>query len=264
VLGGGEQLYNEVIRTYTGAVVVTEQGWCVLMTTFIAGSVSNPTPASLRLLGTALGRLHRLTLDHYGLADPPVGKSWLHLERAVPHALTHYIATASVLPARWRATHAAFCATLQAMKQCRDLPQAIIHGDAWAGNIVQTEPEHVVLIDWELAGQGLAILDLGRLLLFCHEDLDPPSSLWIEPATWRIEAVVDGYCQQRIPLLAERGMLLEAMRYPIVIEAASEFPRAQQHAWDEESQERLRLREHWHNVSEAIAHQAVTRINQYV
>jgi thiamine kinase-like enzyme len=143
-----------------------------------------------------------------------------------------------------------------------DLPEAVIHGDAWAGNLVQSAPDKVTLIDWELAGLGLAILDLGRLLLFCHEDVDPPSTVWIEPEAWRVEAVVDGYCQQRIPLLRERDMLLEAVRYPIVIEAASEFPRARQHGWDEESQERLRIRRHWYDVSEEIARHGRERINQ--
>ncbi len=33
----------------------------------------------------------------------------------------------------------------------------------------------------------------------------------------RVDAVIDGYCQQRIPSRAEQAMLLDAMRYGVAL-----------------------------------------------
>ena len=59
--------------------------------------------------------------------------------------------------------------------------------------MVQTVDDQLVLIDWDTAGTGPAVLDLGDVLLGCHIPLAAPYSSHLQPDQARIQAVVDGY-----------------------------------------------------------------------
>lgn len=252
-----------LIQTRDGAMVGERDGWCVLITTFVEGQVQEPTADSLQALGAALGRLHRLTLLPPGAPAPAVGWSWWHVDQAVPAILAQYAQVAVALPVAWRATFSQFCATVQIMGARQGLPQAIIHGDGWAGNLVQTSAGQRVLIDWEPAGLGLAILDLGRSLLYGHYDLDTPLSVPIQPSPWRINALIDGYCQQRVPAAAEQALLTEAIRFVVACGAASHFVRAHQGGWRNPAPEALRRRQHWYTVAAPIAELAHQQLGHY-
>jgi hypothetical protein len=76
----------------------------------------------------------------------------------------------------------------------------------------------------------------------------------------RVDAVIDGYCQQRIPSLAEQAMLLDAMRYGVALEAAGMFTWAQQRGWDAEMQAALDVRQHWYTICAEIATWAHVRL----
>jgi thiamine kinase-like enzyme len=165
------------------------------------------------------------------------------------------------LPCQWDATVDAFCATLRTV-QHHDLPRAVIHGDGWAGNAVQTVDHQMVLIDWEPSGQGIAILDLGRLLLHAHQTLAAPTALPTTLSPQAIAAVVDGYCEARIPTLSERAVLLEAIRFSVAFGAASHFANAQQDGWRDPWWAKLTRRQEWYNKSEAIAEVASKRFDQ--
>lgn len=242
-----------LIHTRDGAMVREWDGWCALITSFIQGQVSDPTPESLRSLGAALGRLHRQTLVPPGAPLPPVGRSWWYVEQAIPATLAQSARVAAGLPAAWRATFSQFYATVCIMGARQGLPQAIIHGDGWAGNIVQTAAGQTMLIDWEPAGLGLAVLDLGGALLYSHYDLDTPLAVPIQPCVWRINALVDGYCQERLPTAVERELLAEAIRFTVACGAASHFVRAHHSRWRDPAPEAIRRRQHWYAVAAPIA-----------
>jgi hypothetical protein len=67
----------------------------------------------------------------------------------------------------------------------------------------------MILIDWDPSGLGNAILDLGRLLLHAHQTLAAPNAVPEMLSPDFIHAVVDGYCEVRMPTLSERAVLLE-------------------------------------------------------
>jgi Ser/Thr protein kinase RdoA (MazF antagonist) len=256
-------LAPSVIVTRAGARIGAADGWCTLMTTFIDGHVTDPTPATLSGMAAALGRLHQLQLANPTHMATTTGKSWWYPTIAIPAALQRYASVADDLPPVWRPTVESFCATLRAIdRQRMTLPHALIHGDAWAGNAVQTPSGHMVFIDWEPSGQGIAILDLGRLLLHCHQDLAAPLTTPIEPSRWHVNAVIEGYCAARIPTASERAMLLDAIRFGVAFGAATHFKRAQRDNWKETQPERLTRRQQWYTVSAVIADFAEQRFEQ--
>lgn len=253
-----------VLRTRTGALVSTTPAWCLLVTTFIEGTVLQPTLDQLRLFSATLGSLHTLSPDH----TTPPGKSYWDTADAFSTVQAHLASVEDRLPAEWRTLHTAFSQTLQRLQQCPELPRTLIHGDAWAANTVQTPTGQILLIDWDTGGWGPAICDLGRLLLECHLDsaLPPKDPLaWhIQPDEHRIAAVVDGYAQQRRLSPVELEMLLEALRFGIIFLGALHFTQALQGdrhslAWVHGMQRRFaRLQNRW-EVSSAIASLARSR-----
>jgi Ser/Thr protein kinase RdoA (MazF antagonist) len=248
-----------VVATRTGGAIGEANGWCTFVATFIEGHVADPTPHTLRGMGAALGRLHRLPLPSSPRTIPQPGLSWWFPEIAIPAGLQQYARLRPTLPDEWTPTVDAFCATLRAVQRA-DLPRAVIHGDGWAGNAVQTSDGQTVLIDWDPSGQGIAILDLGRLLVSAHQTLSAPTAVptYVSPAS--IEAVVDGYCQERTLTANERSALLEAIRFGVAFGAASHFARAQQAGWLEPWRGRLARRQHWYELSTVIAEIADKRL----
>jgi Ser/Thr protein kinase RdoA (MazF antagonist) len=252
-----------VLRTRAGALLSQTPEWCVLITTFIQGTVLEPTLEQLHLLGRTLGSLHTLSPSKRSSNTLSPGKSYWDAEHAFSTVQAHLVYVGHRLPAEWRDLHAAFTQTLQHLEQCPSFPRTVIHGDAWAANAVQTSTDQAILIDWDTAGWGPAILDLGRLLLECHLDSnlppDDPLTWHIQPDARRIAAVVDGYAQQRWVSAAELDLLLDALRFGIAFIGALHFTQALQNTthspeWERGMQRHLaRLQNRWEVSSEVAS-----------
>jgi Ser/Thr protein kinase RdoA (MazF antagonist) len=258
-----EQAYPapRVVATRSGAAIGQANGWCTFATTFVEGQVADPTPHNLRGIAAALGRLHNIQLDQRLPASARPGQSWWFPSVAIPAVLQQYVDLRQTLPDEWHTTVDAFSATLRRIF-AHDLPPAIVHGDGWAGNAVQTATNQTILIDWEPSGLGPAILDLGRLLLHCHQTLAAPTALPASVSPQSIAAVVDGYCQERVPTALERALLLDAIRFSVALGAASHFANAQRARWVGQWREKLTRRAQWYHMSEAIAEIAGKRLEQ--
>ena len=211
-----------LVRARDGAATVTWGEWSLLLVGYVAGEPADYAPDSLRGLGAAVGRLHAL--------PPPLPaiESWWSLGSAVPPALARLDAGAATVPPAWRDWHDTCRATLATALTWADLPQALIHADAWIGNTLRTAAGEFVLIDWECAGRGLAVLDLGSLLIHAHYDLPDHA-----PLPERIAAVLDGYLAHRQPTAAELAVLPQATQFGPAFRSALFYFRAQQRGWDE-------------------------------
>jgi Ser/Thr protein kinase RdoA (MazF antagonist) len=269
-----------VVPTRTGELVGLAGGWLTLATTFVAGTALRPDRGQLGMLGETLGWLHSLPAVAASAAasgaasgaveeerDPGerAAKSAWHLEAAVPATLRRLDLVEALLPAEWRPLHGAFRQTVEAVRQhARDLPQAVVHGDARPGNAILTGaagvagaaagaagvaaeagraltagagptavgagPVGVTLIDWETSGLGPPVLDLGHCLLECYldQDLPPdrPPQGHIQPADERIAAVAEGYAARRVLGPAELDLLPAGIRFGTAFIGAIHFEEA--------------------------------------
>lgn len=256
----------QVLRTRSGELIGKQAGWCTLMTSYFAGTVIKPTLEQLRLLGAALGHLHRLPLAEAAGASP-VGKSFWNPELAIPQALERLDFAEPHLQEEWRPLFEACRQTLQQIHQWQDrLPAAIVHGDTWPANAIQTAPDQVVLIDWDSGGSGLAVLDLGKLLLEGHLDSDlPPGDAlaWhIQPDQARIHAIVDGYSQQRRLTPTELDRLLDAIRFELAFIGAIHFAYIARQGLDTSLERRYARLQNRYAVSQEVAALARRRFKE--
>jgi Ser/Thr protein kinase RdoA (MazF antagonist) len=211
-----------VVRTRDGELTAEAGDWCASATTYIEGSVIQPTLTQLRMLGAALGELHRLPPAGRG---PAPGRSCWHAGAAIPATRRLLAAARPLLRPDWRGLHSAFSDATDAIEAgAPSLPEALTHADAWPRNCVQTGPDQVTLIDWDTAGLGFPLLDLGRALAECHLDSDLPNGdpgAWlIQPDPQRITAVCQGYRSQRTLSSVELGLLADAIVFGIAFAGA--------------------------------------------
>ena len=214
----------QVKRTSDGALLACYQGWTTLLVSFLEGEVADFALHSLSLLSGCAGRLH--TLSHDALAEAESARlpdSRLRPTQAASNAIDNLMRALPHVP---EALHQ-FCEDaiaalqhVQQAQQARLLPEVIIHGDCWPGNAVRTCDGGISLVDWDGAGIGPAILDIGYLLLTCH--LGKPQLPAMQADEQRIAAVVHGYCQQRRPSVTELSVLEDAVLYDVARRAGLE------------------------------------------
>jgi Ser/Thr protein kinase RdoA (MazF antagonist) len=226
-----------VVRTHSGDLVGLAGIWATMATTYVTGTPLRPGLDQLRLLGEALGRLHALDAGAFAAgpgaagAGAAVRRAPWHPETGIPAALGRLTAMESQIPADLRLLLEQFRGVLLAVqREARALPAAVVHGDPWPGNAIGTAPDQVTLVDWENAGLGLPLLDLGYCLLECHLDVDLPGDqpeAWhIQPDEDRIAAVAAGYSRWRRLQPAERDLLPEGIRFAAAYIGAIHLERA--------------------------------------
>jgi Ser/Thr protein kinase RdoA (MazF antagonist) len=185
--------------------------------------------------------------------DAPVGSSWLEPDTAIPAALQHYTRLISKVPLEWQETIASFSTTLQTIFTRTDLARSLVHSDCHIQNIVQSPDGQYVLVDWDHAGYGRAVLDLGRLLLYGQFDQATLGS-WLPRADrWRVHAILTGYCRHRALEATERTILVDAIRFSIAIGGVSHFNHAHSTNWHNPQPNALVRRKQWYTTSTEIA-----------
>lgn len=248
-----------VIPTRTETLIGFQQEWLLLMTAFIDGDARETSPEKMLALGASLGLLHTQPLpDKYRQ-----GSSWWPFA-CFEDGLQRLTASAQYVPAEWQEFYENCIQTFRYFLQRPHLSQTLIHGDCWAENGIQIGKEQAILIDWECAGLGIAILDFGSLLLHCHFDQldafedhpDPP----FRPDLERISAVVQGYNLWRHLPPEELNVLLEAVRFSIAWRGAWFFSLLAKMGPNKNLQRAMICWRRWYAISEeiaALAHQVI-------
>jgi len=249
-----------VLLARSGKPVVTSAGYCALLLTYLPGQSLPIDMLHLRRLASILGQLHTLAEASVDLLP---ASWWFPLEVVTRPLLAALAAVNAVTPVRWQSLRAAFTATLATAQERSDLPHAAIHGDGYPANALLLEDKRVALIDWDCAGWGPAILDLGTTLLDAHPDGGAGERTLVDPAI--VKAMVAGYMQVRTPTSAERDYLLDAMRFGVSFLGALRFAWAAEQGWSEQIERSLmRLQARYHAADEVAraARETMKRLDQ--
>lgn len=228
-----------------------QQSWTIFVTDFLEGSVNLQDLIAIEGMGSALGRLHQLPVSmqvapsaiQYGIVNRALQciRDMLQDER---------------MPQEYRDLASHFCHTFEQVLQAwSSLPESLVHGDVWSPNAV-VNGTNVTLIDWELAGRGPAVLDLGIFLLYgqCDQHGDFPEHADKE----RILASVKGYQEWRLPTNEELACLLHAVRFARAWRAMLLFQRAQEQRWPATLNEALARTQRGYRLAEEVALHAVS------
>lgn len=209
--------------TNRGEPICQSPPWQILLSSSIDGQTEEYTPHTLELIGQALGWLHSLPLP------PEVGPSWW-----TPTTLSYGIATLcavkDAIPPQHQELLAAFLATFRTI-QVAPLSLSVIHGDCWPLNALRNGNQ-LVLIDWEFAGRGAALLDLAGFLLMGHCDRNGDLSEAANAV--RIAAILRGYTRFCLFSEEEVSRLGEALRFVIAWRGAMIFERVKTAGWHQE------------------------------
>ncbi len=216
---------ERIVRSVANeAIVTTDTGWQLLMTTFLEGTATDYSPATLRSLGATLGRLHALHLapDHLLARSLPLAE--MRPATEIPWAQEQLASVAAQVPRSLQSWYERLLAALRSIDPCEDLPRVLIHNDCHPDNTIHTSAGQVLLLDWEGAGLGPAVIDVGFLLASCNTE--SPWTPTLPPDPTRVSAVIDGYCQHHRLADAELDRLPDAIRFRALVYGAVSFAHA--------------------------------------
>ncbi len=191
---------ERLVRAEDGSFVVTHDGWRLLVTTFVEGSTVDYAPPTLRLLGATLGRLHALQPITTTPAALPLAQ--MRPVNEISWALSQITRVKAQVPEHLYARYDTLVAALHNIRLGEELPRVVIH-------------------NWEGAGLGPAVLDVGFLLSSCETESPWTPPLPPDPA--RVAAVVDGYYQYHTLTPAELEYLPDAIRFRAIVYGACSF-----------------------------------------
>jgi Ser/Thr protein kinase RdoA (MazF antagonist) len=242
-----------VVRTRNGKLLATAAGYCALAVTYLPGRLLPSTAQHLERLGGVLGWLHALGVRSG--TDVSLPASWWHpLNRAITPLLAQLGGVRAAVPARWQPLHADFVATLAAVGVGANLPLTTIHGDCYPANAVETTAGEVALIDWDCAGRGAAVFDLGSLLLAAQPDTVVGEPVRVDPRL--VAALLAGYRQHREPTVQERTHLLAATRFGVAFVGALRFAWSCEQGWSERLERSLQRLQARYTAAEEVARTA--------
>ena len=217
---------ERVVAASDGADSVTVGGRGVLVTEWIEGIKPGRTPATLRRVGEAVGRLHAL--------PPPPEDDPLLQRRAGALPASDLAFGRSCLervarrvPGDYVAEYEALRDALHATSDCESVPAdawGLIHNDCHLTNVLETPTGEIAFFDWDGSGYGPRVTALGLLLYSCavqapHED--PGASLPFDLD--RVDHVLEGYVRHHTLTEPEISLLPDAMRFRPAVVAAREL-----------------------------------------
>ncbi|WP_220202723.1 phosphotransferase enzyme family protein [Reticulibacter mediterranei] len=220
-----EQQYSAVriVRSLDGETVVMHEGWYYLITTFIDGIPFDWSLTAFYNLGAALGKLHALRL---GAAASTLPRAGMLPSGELAYAQKQLESVESLVPANLQERYEELLQATALLDRREDLPLVCIHNDCHPANSICTAGGQIQLIDWEGAGSGPAVIDVGFLLASSDDALPwaPLASLdTYHLYEERIAAIIEGYCCYHTLTTIELERLPDALRFRSLVYGACHF-----------------------------------------
>jgi Ser/Thr protein kinase RdoA (MazF antagonist) len=226
---------ERLVRTVTGALTTRSAARHILVTTYLGSPQQAWQPAStggsdpnhiqaatakhdpqlLFSIGALLGRLH--ALDTTGSDAKLIRAPGLQAAAELAWASSQLAQLQARVPGHLQEELACLNTRIQQIRSFDACAQTIIHGDGHLGNVVITPTNDYAFIDWEAAGRGAAVTDLGQLLNASVEPSDTTLHMT------GIQAIIDGYWAHRMVSPIERDLLADALRFRILVTLAGAF-----------------------------------------
>ena len=218
---------ERIVRTPAGNDIAESDGWRLLITTYLGSSLQPWRPASsgmivteniinfanspasigdLQALGAILGQLHCIPTD----GAPPLPHAVTLPRRDLAWVADYLASVAAQVPSALQIEYQELMTAVQTTDHCEGLPTVLLHNDCAPGNVVRTSSGQIALVDWDGAGLGPAVIDVGSLLSACFTDE-------FRPDEQAIRAIVEGYCRYRTLSEAETRRLLDALRFRTLV-----------------------------------------------
>jgi Ser/Thr protein kinase RdoA (MazF antagonist) len=163
----------------------------ILVTEYVEGVTADASESTLEAFGEMLGRLNLLPAEDGALAHEagalhhyPQGGGGPETELAA--AASWLAALEEQVPATSRALYESLRERVASADDCHGLPLALVHPDPVLKNLIVTNGNNLVLIDWSGAGRGPRIAALAVLIW----------SGALAKGGWspsRVDAIVAGY-----------------------------------------------------------------------
>jgi len=226
---------ERVVRTFDGSLTTQSEQWHMLVTTYLGSSLQAWQPAStagttltsldaahamhdpqlLSQIGALLGQLH--ALDATGPAAEQMISPGLQAATELAWASSELARLQPRVPAHLQDEYAQLTTRIQQVRRFDECPQTIIHGDCHLGNVVGTPTHGYSFVDWEAAGRGAAVTDLGLLLSSSLDLADDTPNRAI------IHAIIDGYAAHRRLSRIEQDLLADAICFRILVTLAGAY-----------------------------------------
>ncbi len=210
-------LAEQIVHSVHNDAIVSYEDKLLLTTRFVEGvPVDYSTPA-LHLLGKTLGKLHALRIK--GMSVLPKAEMLPTPELA--YAESELSKVAGHVPTALQQHYSILAEAISMLDRCENAPLVLIHNDCHPGNAIYTSSKEVVLIDWQGAGLGPAVIDVGFLLASCEIPFEGVASLDFKQE--RMPAIIDGYCHYHNLTSTELDLLPDAIRFRALVCGAVSF-----------------------------------------
>ncbi len=188
-----------LLDTADGRSWITVDGGRALLLTHLQGEHVDADPDTMRDLGALAARVHLIPGE-----GPAAAWSVAHLRDEIRRGAED---PALGRLAGWERIPDVVGA-VERLPAMEDLPQGLVHTDLWPGNAVRTPDGEIALLDWDDAGRGTVVLDIGYVLqATCVAD-DPPG--WREDLA---RAFLDAYRAVRPLTGTETEAIGDAMSF---------------------------------------------------
>jgi aminoglycoside phosphotransferase (APT) family kinase protein len=180
--------------------------WAIIVLAYVDGTPLGTHPTDLVALAQMVGWLHTVQVDRH--------RAWAtsrnHSE-TITTAAQQLATHRDKVPEAFRALVINLHADMITLQRQSAPHLQITHGDCWHMNAIKTRDGGIILIDWDHAGLGLPLLDLGNLLLTSHFDMSQP--LHVEADEQKIQAIVHGYQQSSSIDIQDSEYVANTMRF---------------------------------------------------